>query len=358
MVKFFVFILIFSQFSLSNEGEKNLQKATFAGGCFWCMEPPFEKLEGVVSVISGFSGGKKKNPAYQEVASGRTKHRESVQVLFDPQKVSYSKLLKVFWSNINPTDSGGQFVDRGHQYSSAIFFHNLEQKKLALESKKFLEKQNYFNKKIVTPILEFQSFYPAEDYHQDFYKKNLYTQAKYKYYRNASGRDDFIEKYWSGKNLDFDNKNHLNKYVRPSNEVLKKKLTPLQYKVTQENATERAFKNEYWNNKKEGIYVDIVSGEPLFSSIDKFDSGTGWPSFSKPLVHEHILNKEDSSFFMKRVEVRSKYGNSHLGHVFEDGPKPTGLRYCINSASLKFIPKEKLQESGYGEFAKIFDDKK
>lgn len=144
-------------------------------------------------------------------------------------------------------------------------------------------------------------------------------------------------------------------FVKPSDEELKKILTPLQYDVTQRDGTERAFKNEYWNNKKEGIYVDIVSGEPLFSSTDKYDSGTGWPSFTRPIQEGSLTRHEDNKFFMRRIEVRSKVADSHLGHVFKDGPKPTGLRYCINSASLKFIPKEELAAKGYDKFSHLFE---
>lgn len=346
----------------SQNSEAQKQTITLAGGCFWCTEANFQEQPGVLDAVSGYIGGSAREASYLTVSTGKTKHREATQITYDPKIISTEKILDLYWAHIDPTNTQGQFSDNGYQYTTAIYYTTDQQKNIALDSKRRLEASGVFAKPIATEILPATEFFNAEDYHQDYYKK---AKDHYERYKKASGREGFIEETWAKDAA----KKFLEEAAAESKESVKadyqytdaeiaemlKNLDPLAYHVVAENGTETPFRNKYWDNKAEGIYVDVVTKKPLFSSTHKYDSGTGWPSFRRTIDDDSVTLHEDNSLSTTRTEVRSDAG--HIGHVFNDGPvEEGGRRFCTNSASLLFVPKEEMKAQGYERYLHVFDE--
>ncbi len=345
----------------------NIKTMMVAGGCFWCTEADLEKVHGVIEVVSGYAGGTTQNPTYSDYGKGG--HREVAQVTYDSEQVSFEEVLIVTLKTTDPTDDNGTFGDRGDEYSSAFYYENSVQRDVIENLISEVDEFGPYDLPLAIDVEELPQFWPAEDYHQNYYKGTL-TKLKYQYYRNASGRTKFIEKYWGvndhsvklqwreekiTKKVSSD-KYMWSDYVKPSKDILKKQLDSLVYKVTQEDGTERSHTSELDKNWEPGIYVDVLSGEPLYSSKDKFDSGTGWPSFVKPITEASLTLQEDRKLFSVRTETRSAIADNHIGHVFNDGPSNRGgMRYCMNGAALKFVPKAEMEAEGYSDFLQFVE---
>jgi peptide methionine sulfoxide reductase msrA/msrB len=316
--------------------EMKLKDIYLAGGCFWGLEEYMSRINGVYDATSGYANGNTENPTYEQVCYQNTGHAETVHVQYDSEEIDLQTILTYYFKVINPTSINKQGNDVGSQYRTGIYYINEEDHEVIAQFIK--EQQKIVDAPIVVEVEPLKHYYLAEEYHQDYLKKNPNGYC----HIDLSLADEIVVVPQI--------------YTKPSEEDLKNNLTEIQYQVTQESATERPFTGEYWDFYGKGIYVDIVTGEPLFSSLDKFESSCGWPSFAAPIAPEVMTLTEDTSFNMNRTEVKSRTGETHLGHLFEDGPAELGgLRYCINSASLRFIPYDQMASEGYEYLMKIFD---
>lgn len=332
---FFIFLSLCLLLGVNVAGAGTMEnKIWFGGGCFWGVQEYFSRLPGVLKTVSGYANSRVANPDYKQVCSGDTGAVEAVEIVYDPEKIELSYLVDCLFAIINPFSLNRQGNDIGTQYRTGVYYGNVSEKE-QLE-KIFSQLQGMTGKFLAVELAPLKNFYPAEDFHQDYLKKNPGG-----YCHINLDRIPMPAK-----------KVETSKWVKPPESELQAILTPMQYAVTQKSATEPPFTGEHWNRHEDGLYVDVVTGEPLFLSTDKFDSGTGWASFTRPVNRGHVAGFFDDSHGMKRVEVRSVGGDSHLGHIFPDGP--TGLRYCINDAALRFIPKKDLAKEGYGEFLESF----
>jgi len=319
----------------SNETENVIY---LAGGCFWGLEQLMQSIPGVIDAQSGYANGTGEQDAvYETILRGRTGFRETVRVEYDPEQVSLDALLLAYFYVIDPTVQNQQGNDIGTQYQTGVYYTN-ENAKQTVE--RIAELEHSRSDKFYVEIGPLLNYYPAEEYHQNYLEKNPYG---------------YCHIPWEEMELFSNLRIDPGDYQKPASEVIRDKLTKQQYYVTQESGTEYAFQNEFWDHFAKGIYVDIVTGEPLFSSTDKYESSCGWPAFTKPIEEPSIVEIEDNSHGMQRIEVRSRAGNSHLGHVFENDPEsPNGVRYCINSASLRFIPYDEMEAEGYGYLRDLF----
>jgi len=331
----------------TKEIKKNINEldvAYFAWGCFWCIESIMDAQEWVGSAVSWYAWWKWENPTYEEVSKWNTWYREAVKVYYDSEIVSFKELTEIFFRQIDPTDEWGQFADRWFHYTTAIYYLDDKQKSIAEDVIKSLNESWEFDKEIATKVVAFTTFWEAEEYHQDYAQKQ---SLRYKTYKRWSGRAWYID----------DNEDKYEKIFVKDMDMLKEKLTDLEFEVTQNNGTEKPFDNKYWDLKDDWIYVDIVDWTPLFSSLDKYDSGSGWPAFTRPIDDALLKEKEDRKLFSTRTEIRSKNADSHLWHVFTDWPEEEGgLRYCINSAALRFVPVVDLEEEWYEKYKVLFEN--